>query len=341
VTTAIVSPPRSSTHLHAPPLDADAFREIAAAVEREVGRVIVGHGELVRMALVTLVAGGHALIEGVPGLGKTLLMRTLAGVIDGRFSRVQFTPDLMPADIVGTQMLYEDPERGRAFRFEPGPVFANFVLADEINRATPKTQSALLEAMQEGTVTAGKQTHPLPQPFFVVATQNPLEMEGTFPLPEAQLDRFLFKLDAAYPSLEDLIAIAERTTGDAEARPARVADAATIVAMQHLARQVPVARDVISYAARLVRATQPHDPAAPAPVREFVRYGASPRGLQAIVLGAKIHALLAGRHHVSRADVRDLAIPALRHRVILNFAGQAAGVEADAVLGPVVREVAE
>jgi MoxR-like ATPase len=325
----------------AAPLDPDAFREIAAAIEREIGRVIVGHAELVRLTLVTLLAGGHALIEGVPGLGKTLLMRTLAEVIEADFHRIQFTPDLMPADIVGTQMLYDDPERGRSFRFERGPVFANFVLADEINRATPKTQSALLEAMQEATVTAGKQTYALPQPFFVVATQNPLEMEGTFPLPEAQLDRFLFKLDAGYPSLDDLIAIAERTTGDAAPRPARVADAARIVAMQQLARQVPIARDVLAYGARLVRATHPGDPAAPAPVRELVRYGASPRGLQAIALGAKIQALLAGRHHVSRADVRALAIPALRHRVILNFSGQAEGIEPDWVLGHVVREVAE
>ncbi len=322
-------------------LDADAFRAIAARVESEVGRVIVGHAELVRLTLVALLAGGHALVEGVPGLGKTLMVRTLARVIAGRFSRIQFTPDLMPADILGTLMLYEDPDRGRAFRFEPGPIFAHFVLADEVNRATPKTQSALLEAMQEGTVTVGKQTHVLPQPFFVVATQNPLEMEGTFPLPEAQLDRFAFKLDAGLPSLEDLIAIAERTTADTAPDPACVTDTEHVVAMQHLARQVPVAREVVAYAGRLVRATHPSDPGAPAHVRAFVRYGASPRGLQAMVLGAKIHALLAGRHHVSRADIRSLAVPALRHRLILNFAGQAEGVAADAVLGDVIRSVPE
>ncbi len=323
------------------PLDADGFRAIAAAMEAEVGRVIVGHAELVRLTLVALLAGGHALVEGVPGLGKTLMVRTLARVIAGRFSRIQFTPDLMPADILGTLMLYEDPDRGRAFRFEPGPVFAHFVLADEVNRATPKTQSALLEAMQEGTVTVGKQTHALPRPFFVVATQNPLEMEGTFPLPEAQLDRFAFKLDAGLPSLDDLIAIAERTTADATPEPATVTDTAQVAAMQHLARQVPVAREVVAYAGRLVRATHPADPGAPVSVREYVRYGASPRGLQAIVLGAKIHALLSGRHHVSRADIRSLAMPALRHRLILNFAGQAEGVAADAVLGDVIRSVPE
>ena len=322
-------------------MDAEAFRETAAAIERELGRVIVGQTELVRQVLTTLLAGGHALIEGVPGLGKTLLMRSLAQVIEGQFSRVQFTPDLMPADILGTMMLYEDAERGRSFRFEPGPVFGNFLLADEINRATPKTQSALLEAMQEATVTVGKQTWPLPAPFFVVATQNPLEMEGTFPLPEAQLDRFAFKLDAGYPSLDEMVEIAQRTTGDALAGPAFVAGTETILAMQQLARTVPVAVEVLRYAGRLVRATHPGDPLAPDPVRELVRYGASPRGLQSIVLGAKIHALLAGRHHVSRGDVRSLATPALRHRIILNFAGQAEGVEPDRILGEVIRVVPE
>jgi MoxR-like ATPase len=322
-------------------MDADEFRTVAAAIEREVGQVIVGQGELIRYALIALLAGGHALIEGVPGLGKTLLMRTLADVIAGHFSRVQFTPDLMPADILGTMILYEDPGGSRAFRFEPGPVFANFVLADEINRATPKTQAALLEAMQEGTVTAGKTTYRLPQPFFVLATQNPLEMEGTFPLPEAQLDRFTFKIDVPYPSVDELVEIAARTTGGTSARAARVAEVDTVLAMGRLARDVPVAREVVAYGARLVRATHPSEPAAPAVVREYVRYGASPRGLQAILVGAKIHALLGGRHHVSRADVRTMTIPALRHRLITNFAGQAEGVEPDQVLGEVVRVVAE
>jgi MoxR-like ATPase len=322
-------------------VDADEFRGIATAIEREIGRVIVGQAELVRFTLMTLLAGGHALLEGVPGLGKTLLMRTLSDVIDGHFSRIQFTPDLMPADIVGTMILYEDPVHGRSFRFEPGPVFANFVLADEVNRATPKTQSALLEAMQEHTVTVGKQTYTLPRPFFVLATQNPLEMEGTFPLPEAQLDRFAFKLDVTFPSLAELIQIAERTTGNDAASPARVVGVETVLAMSRLARDVPIAREVIEYAARLVRASHPLDPSAPRQVREFVRYGASPRGLQAMVIGAKIHALLAGRHHVARSDVRSVTVPALRHRLILNFAGQAEGVEPDQVIGAVIREVPE
>jgi MoxR-like ATPase len=322
-------------------LDADGFRAMAQAIEAEVGRVIVGQAELVRFTLITLVSGGHALLEGVPGLGKTLLLRTFADVIDGQFTRVQFTPDLMPADILGTQVLYEDADRGRSFRFEPGPVFTNLLLADEINRATPKTQSALLEGMQERTVTVGKRTYSLPQPFCVLATQNPLEMEGTFPLPEAQLDRFAFKLDVAYPSVAELVEIAARTTGQAVPRPARVASIDQVLSMMLLAREVPVAGEVLDYAARLVRSTQPAEPAAPSRVRDYVRYGASPRGLQAMVVGAKIHALLAGRHHVSRSDVRSMLVPALRHRIILNFAGQAEGVAADEILGEVVREIRE
>jgi len=325
----------------APGMDADEFRSTARAIERAIGEVIVGQDELVRLTLTALLSGGHALLEGVPGLGKTLLMRTLAEVIDGHFSRIQFTPDLMPADILGTLVLYEQPDGGRSFRFEPGPVFANFVLADEVNRATPKTQSALLEAMQECTVTAGKTTYRLPEPFFVLATQNPLEMEGTFPLPEAQLDRFALKLDVTYPTLEELTEIAARTTGHAPAARTAVTDVETVRAMARLAREVPIAREVLSYAARLVRATHPTDPNAPPTAREFVRYGASPRGLQAIVVGAKIGALLEGRHHVSRSDIRSIAAPALRHRLILNFTGQAEGVEPDHVIGDIVRVVAE
>lgn len=324
-----------------PEMEPDAFRALAAAIEREIGRVIVGQAELVRFTLTTLLAEGHALLEGVPGLGKTLLMRTLAQVIAGRFSRIQFTPDLMPADIVGTMVLYEDPDRGRTFRFETGPIFGHLLLADEINRATPKTQSALLEGMQERTVTVGKKTYALPRPFFVLATQNPLEMEGTFPLPEAQLDRFTFKLEVGYPQLDELIEIADRTTGRALPQPAVVCGVETLQAMSRLARDVPVAREVLAYGARLVRATHANDPGAPSAVREYVRYGASPRGLQAIVVGAKIHALLAGRHHASRSDVRAMAIPALRHRVILNFAGQAEDVAPDELLGELVREVPE
>jgi MoxR-like ATPase len=324
-----------------PSMDVDRFRESVQTIEAEIGRLIVGQGEVLRLVILALIADGHVLLEGVPGLGKTLLMRTLARVIDGHFQRVQFTPDLMPADILGTMMLYEDVDRGRSFRFEPGPVFTNFLLADEINRATPKTQSALLEAMQEATVTVGKQTYPLPRPFFVVATQNPLEMEGTFPLPEAQLDRFAFKLEAGYPTVDELVEIVGRTTVDRVPSPGQVADTELILAMQRLARDVPIAAEVLNYGARLLRASHPTDPTAPERVRDYARYGASPRGLQAMVLGGKIHALLAGRYHVARGDLRALAAPALRHRIVLNFAGQAEGLHPDQLIADIIRQVPE
>lgn len=324
-----------------PSMDADHFRESVQTIEAEISRLIVGQGEVLRLVVLALIADGHVLLEGVPGLGKTLLMRTLARVIDGHFQRVQFTPDLMPADILGTMMLYEDVDRGRSFRFEPGPVFTSFLLADEINRATPKTQSALLEAMQEATVTVGKQTYPLPRPFFVVATQNPLEMEGTFPLPEAQLDRFAFKLEAGYPTVDELVEIVGRTTGDRVPSPGPVADTELILAMQRLARDVPIAAEVLNYGARLLRASHPTDPTAPDRVRDYARYGASPRGLQSMVLGGKIHALLAGRYHVARGDLRALAAPALRHRIVLNFAGQAEGLHPDQLIADIIRQVPE
>ncbi len=315
-----------------PPMTPEAFRECALAIEREVGRVIVGQRELVRLTLVTLLAGGNALLEGVPGLGKTVLVNTLARVIDVTFRRIQFTPDLMPADITGTNVIVEDEAGRRTFRFEPGPIFANLVLADEINRATPKTQSALLEAMQERTVTVAGTIHPLPEPFFVLATQNPLEMEGTYPLPEAQLDRFFFKIDVPYPSEEELVEIALRTTGVESPAPRTVADGPTILAMQRLAREVPIASPVLAYAARLVRSTHPDAPHAPEAVRRYVRYGASPRGLQALVVAAKIVALLDGRYNVAFEDIRHVAKPALRHRLILGFEALAEGLEADRVL---------
>ncbi len=317
-------------------LPAEEFRRRALAVEAEVGRVIVGQRDLIRQTLITLLAGGNVLLEGVPGLAKTTLVRTMADVIDCSFSRIQFTPDLMPADIVGTTLISEDDAGRKAFRFEPGPIFANMVLADEINRATPKTQSALLEAMQERTVSVAKTIHRLGAPFFVLATQNPLEMEGTYPLPEAQLDRFFFKVHVPFPTTAELVEIAIRTTGATPYKPQRVLTGDQIVEMQMLAREVPIASHVLTYAARLVSATHPNEKEAPAAAKQYVRYGASPRGVQALILASKIMALLDGRYNVAFADVRAAALPALRHRVILNFEGQAEGVSADEVVGRIV-----
>jgi MoxR-like ATPase len=297
---------------------------------------MVGQADVVRDVLICLIAGGHALLEGVPGLGKTMLVRTLAEALDLAFSRIQFTPDLMPADITGTNILVEDPEGGRQFAFQPGPVFANLVLADEINRATPKTQSALLEAMAEKTVTVANEIHLLDEPFFVLATQNPLEMEGTYPLPEAQLDRFFFKLVVPYPSGEDLTEIVRRTTAPAMPEAAKVADGAVIRQMGLLSRQVPIASSVTDYVVRMTLATHPENAEAPDVVRRYVRYGVSPRGAQAIVLGSKIRALIEGRLNVAYDDVRAVAAPALRHRLILNFDAESSGVTADDVLGQLI-----
>ena len=324
-----------------PEISPDQFREIAARIEAEVGKYIVGQQEVVRHTLICLVAGGHALLEGVPGLGKTMLVRTLARVLDLEFARIQFTPDLMPADIVGTDILEEAEDGRREFRFQPGPVFTNLLLADEINRATPKTQSALLEAMQERTVTVANRSYPLDPPFLVLATQNPIEMEGTYPLPEAQVDRFLFKINVAYPSTGELVEILNRTTGEAEPEVEVVADGAAVLGMGALARQVPVASPVADYAARLTMATHPEAEDAPDVVRRYVRYGASPRGAQALILGGKVMALLAGRYNVALEDLRAIAPAALRHRILLNFEGQAEGVSTDDVVAEVVGAVAE
>lgn len=317
------------------------FREIATRIETEVGKTIVGQQGVIRHTLIGLVVGGHVLLEGVPGLGKTMLVRTLARVLDLKFARIQFTPDLMPADIVGTDILEQAGDGRRRFRFQAGPVFTNLLLADEINRATPKTQSALLEAMQERTVTVANRSYPLEPPFMVLATQNPIEMEGTYPLPEAQLDRFLFKVNVEYPSSRELVDILNRTTGEGEPQVEIVADSATVLAMGRLARQVPVASPVAEYAARLTIATHPMHQTAPEVVRRYVRYGSSPRGAQALILGGKATALLAGRCNVAFEDLRTVALAALRHRVLLNFEGQAEGVSTDEVVGAVLEQVAE
>jgi MoxR-like ATPase len=322
----------------APQLAPEAFAELATRIEDEVGRVIVGQRELIRQTLTCLLANGHALLEGVPGLGKTLLVRTIADVIDCAFNRIQFTPDLMPADITGTNILIEEAG-SRIFRFQPGPVFANLVLADEINRATPKTQSSLLEAMQEHQVTVARNRYPLDPPFFVLATQNPLEMEGTYPLPEAQLDRFMFKVMVPFPSEEDLIRIVERTTGSDVPSASKVCSASEIVEMQRLARAVPIAAHVAAYAVSVLAATHPDQPRAPQIVREYVRYGGSPRGAQALVTAGKIAALLDGRFNVSIDDIRAAALPALRHRVILNFEGEAEGITAEAIVRSILDAV--
>jgi len=319
-------------------LSVEEFADRARAIETEVKTVIVGQDGLVRQTLICLVANGHALLEGVPGLGKTMLVRTVADVIDCTFNRIQFTPDLMPADIIGTNVLVEQDGQ-RQFRFQPGPVFANLLLADEINRATPKTQSALLEAMQEQQVSVARERHLLEPPFFVLATQNPLEMEGTYPLPEAQLDRFLFKLWVPFPSEEDLVEIIERTTGAKTPRAKSAANATEVVEMQRLARSVPIAPHVTAYAVSVLAATHPEAPRAPALVKEYVRYGGSPRGAQALVLAGKIHALLDGRYNVSTEDVRAVAMPALRHRVIRNFEGEAEGITSDAIVRSVLDAV--
>jgi len=315
------------------------FARDFAALREAIGQVIVGHGDVVEGVLTALFAGGHTLLEGVPGLGKTLLVRTLAGALDLAFSRIQCTPDLMPADILGTNVLLDDETGGRTFRFQRGPLFANVILADEVNRATPKTQSALLEAMQERTATVGTETHPLPSPFFVLATQNPIEMEGTYPLPEAQLDRFLFKLLVGYSNLAEMTEILKRTTDASAPAVEKVVGGEAVLRGQSLARQVVVAPHVAEYAARLVLATHPGGEGAVADATRFIRYGASPRAAQALVLAGKVRALASGRYNVSFDDIRHFALPALRHRLILNFEGEAEGVTTDQLIGQVLEAV--
>ena len=301
-------------------------------IRNEIGKVIVGQSEVVENVLICLFAGGHALLEGVPGLGKTTLVRTLARVLDLHYSRIQFTPDLMPADIAGS-MVMDTAEGGRKeLRFQPGPIFANLVLADEINRATPKTQSALLEAMQERTVTSGTNTYPIEPPFMVMATQNPIEMEGTYPLPEAQLDRFLMKILVAYPSREELSRIVELNTNPDEVQLAKVMDRSEIAAIQMLSRQVIVAPHVQEYAIELIMATQPGSSHAPEVTKRYIRYGSSPRGAQALIECGRVLAFMRGRMHLSTEDITRIARPVLRHRLILNFDAHAEGESSDSVL---------
>jgi MoxR-like ATPase len=317
----------------------EQFRDRFVRITREVGKRIVGHEEIVNLTVTSLLAGGHVLLEGIPGVGKTSLVHTLADVLHLTFSRIQFTPDLMPADIVGTNIVQEHAHGGTFFEFQGGPIFANVVLADEINRATPKTQSALLEAMQEMSVSVGKTTYRLDQPFFVMATQNPLEMEGTYPLPEAQLDRFFFKLKVKYPPEDAMHEILERTTRDGEVTVARVVDGPALLEMRHVARSVAIARPVQAYAIRLTLGTHPDSPYASPLVKRYVRYGASPRAAQALVLAGKIQALNRGEGFVSVDDIRSVALPALRHRVLLNFEGEADEANTDTIVGELLATV--
>ena len=321
--------------------EVDAFRKSIATLKDEIAKTIVGNESVVDGVLMCLLAGGHALLEGVPGLGKTMLVKTLAEALSLQFSRVQFTPDLMPADILGTTVIDDTQAGGKVFEFRKGPIFANIVLADEINRATPKTQSALLEAMQEHRVSVGKRTHVLDEPFVVLATQNPLEMEGTYPLPEAQLDRFFFKLHVPFPNREELHAILDLTTGAARTERTPVLHRDDILRMQNLVRRVPVARHVQDYAIRVVQATHPDGPDAPEICKRFVRFGASPRGAQSVLLAAKIRALFEGRFAASIDDVRAVALPALRHRVLLNFEGEAEGMKTDQVVDAILKALPE
>jgi MoxR-like ATPase len=315
----------------------DQFRADFQALRREVAKVIVGHDEIVEGTLTALIAGGHVLLEGVPGLGKTLLVRTLADALHLKFQRIQFTPDLMPADLIGTNVVLETPDGHRKFEFQQGPVFANLLLSDEINRATPKTQSALLEAMQEHSVTVAGQTYQLPKPFFVMATQNPLEMEGTYPLPEAQLDRFFSKLLVRFPKAAEIEMILDRTTESTEPRAQPIFDGHRILEMSRLARLIPITDEVRRYGINIVLATHPENELAAPMSRKYVRYGSSPRGAQAMILAAKIRALLDGRYHVAREDLREVAYAALRHRLIQNFEGQAEGIQTDQVIADILK----
>ena len=316
-----------------------SFREIYSALRAEIAKVIVGHEPIVEGTLIAVLAGGHVLLEGVPGLGKTLLVRTLSEVLDLSFNRIQFTPDLMPADILGTNMVMENESGRRAFEFQRGPIFAHLILADEINRATPKTQSAMLEAMQEKSVTAGGEIRKLIEPFFVLATQNPIDQEGTYPLPEAPLDRFFFKLVVGYPNAADLNEVLTRTTEGRKVTINKVVDRETLLELQKLVRQVPVASHVKDYAVRLVLATHPKTETALPVTNQYLRFGSSPRGAQCLLLGGKVRALTQGRFNVSFDDIQAIATATLRHRLILNFEAEAEGITTDQVIAGILQEV--
>jgi len=316
----------------------EEFCNTFRALQKEISKFMVGQEKIIENVLITLICGGHALIEGVPGLGKTALVTTVSKVLNLTFKRIQFTPDLLPADILGTNILLEKGGE-KVFQFQQGPVFTHILLADEINRATPKTQSALLEIMQEQTVTVAKTTHPIELPFFVLATQNPIEMDGTYPLPEAQLDRFFFKLKVTMPSHDEFSTILDRTGGVTPPQVGTVSDGATILRMGRTLRQVPIEDSVQAYLIRMVRASHPEDAASTDEVKRYVRYGASPRAAQAMLIAARAKALLDGRYHVARADIDAVAVPAMRHRIILSFEGQAEGVSPDEIIRDITRKV--
>ncbi len=320
---------------------AEQFRSRYKAVREEIGKTIVGHEEIVQGVLTSMFVGGHCLLEGVPGLGKTMLVRTLAEALSLQFNRIQFTPDLMPADILGTNMIVENEHGHRVFQFQKGPLFTQICLADEINRATPKTQSAMLETMQEGTITVAGTRYQLDRPFFVLATQNPIEQEGTYPLPEAQLDRFMFKLVVGYSSREELNTIVDRTTRGTKITTNKVMDGAEIIQWQALVREVILAKHVQDYIVRLILATHPQGQLAQPVTNQYVRWGSSPRGAQTLALAAKVRALLDGRFNVSFEDIRRVFLPTLRHRVLLNFEAQAEGIEIDQVLLQILEKVPE
>ncbi|MEN2984056.1 MAG: AAA family ATPase [Dictyoglomaceae bacterium] len=322
-------------------LTLEDFATITHNIQEEINKIIVGYQEIITYVVIALLCGGHVLLEGVPGLGKTLMVKTLSEVLDLKFSRIQFTPDLMPADITGTNIIITDEKEQKQFKFQEGPIFTNILLADEINRATPKTQSALLEAMQEGNVTSGGKVYPLPKPFFVLATQNPIEMEGTYPLPEAQMDRFFFKLELSYPRREELLEIIDRTTNIEMPRVNKVANDIIIEELKRMVRMVPISQVVKDYAIRIVLATQPESEMSPQIVKKYVKYGSSPRGAQAIILGAKALALWEGRSNVSFKDIKKVVIPALRHRIILSFEGEAEGITVERILREILEEIPE